>query len=335
MPDKLQITIVGLGLIGASAGLALRRYADKVTVVGHDREPGLANRAKSAAAVDRTEWNLINAVSKADRILLALPVSEIRATLAAIAQDLKPGCVLLDTADVKAPVLRWAAELLPESVHLVGGHPIVIAQDPSLRSGQAMDAGSARADLFQDKLFCLVAGRSADDAALRLAADLVEALGAKPFFMDAIEHDGLAATVEQTPMIVAAALLDMARTSPAWTDMRKLAGSQFYTSTLITAWDGQAAAAACAANRDLLVQRLDAFIAGLGEWRQRLADGEDETLAKALDDGLTARRKWLNAQASGNWDEPRAPAEMPGSGAYLRQLIGFGGLRKPPAKPKK
>ncbi|MCX6032290.1 MAG: prephenate dehydrogenase/arogenate dehydrogenase family protein [Chloroflexi bacterium] len=327
MPDKLQITIVGLGLVGTSAGLALRRYADKVTVVGHDRDMGLAARAKSAAAVDRTEWNLINAVSKADRILLALPLSEIRDTLAAIAQDLKPGCVLLDTADVKAPVLRWAAELLPDSVHLVGGHPIVIAQD--------LDASSARADLFQDKLFCLVAGQGADDQALRLAADLIEALGAKPFFMDAVEHDGLAAAVEQLPMIVAGALLDMTRTSPAWADMRKLAGSQFYTSTLLVAEDGKVVAATCAANRDLLVQRLDAFIAELGEWRQRLAAGEDEALAKPFENGLAARHKWLNTQASGNWDEQPAAGEMPTSGGYFRQLIGLGRLGKQPAKPKK
>ena len=110
MPDKLQVTIVGLGLVGTAAGLALRRYPDKVTVVGHDRDAGKSAQAKSMGAVERTEWNLINAISKADRVLLALPVNEIRETMAAIAPDLKPGCVLVDTATVKQVVMRWARE---------------------------------------------------------------------------------------------------------------------------------------------------------------------------------------------------------------------------------
>ena len=77
MPDKLQVSIIGLGLIGASAGLALRRHTDRVTVVGHDPNPTAAGTAKKAGAVDRTEWNLINAISGADRVLLALPLDQV------------------------------------------------------------------------------------------------------------------------------------------------------------------------------------------------------------------------------------------------------------------
>jgi prephenate dehydrogenase len=327
MPDKLQITIVGLGLVGASAGLALRRYADKVTVVGHDRNLSLAGKAKQLGAVDRTDWNLINAVSHADRVLLALPLSEIRDTLAAIAKELKPGCVLLDTADVKVPVLKWAVELLPGNAHLVGGHPILVAKD--------LEADSARADLFQGKLFCLTSDTKADDTALRLAADLVEAMGARPFFLDPVEHDGMAAAVEHLPTIVAGALMEITRTSPGWTDMRKLAGSQFYTSTLVTAGESQAAIAAAAANREHVVRWLDVLIAELEEWRQRLADGEEEVLTKILDEGLMAGQKWLQAQAQGNWSEERLPADMPDTGTYLRQLVGLGRLGRQPEKPRR
>ncbi len=126
MPDKLQVSIIGLGLIGASAGLALRRHADRVTVIGHDLDPSIAGAAKKAGAVDRTEWNLINAISRADRVLLALPLDQVCDTLKAIAQDLKPGCVIVDTADVKVPANAAAAAVLPKGVHFVGGHPILI-----------------------------------------------------------------------------------------------------------------------------------------------------------------------------------------------------------------
>jgi prephenate dehydrogenase len=95
MAEKLQITIVGLGLIGSSAGLALRRYADKVSIVGHDRDSKLAAKAKKSNAVDRTEWNLISAVSEADRVPLALPADLIREPRRH-RQDLKAGCLLVD-----------------------------------------------------------------------------------------------------------------------------------------------------------------------------------------------------------------------------------------------
>jgi prephenate dehydrogenase len=326
MPDKLHITIVGLGLVGASAGLALRRYQDKLQVVGHDKAPEVAARAKSLGAVDRTDWNLINAVSGADRILLALPAAEIHPTLAAIAQDLQPGCLLVDTAEVKVPVLAWAAELLPPTVHLIGGHPILLAEEQS--------AAGARADLFVGKLFCLTPHPRTEDAAVHLAADLVEALGARPFFMDPAEHDGMIAAVENLPFVLAGALLEAASSSNAWQDMRRLAGGQFYSSTLLLPDDGKAAAAACVSNRENTVRWLDELIAALGRWRELLTVGEEEKLAQAFDRGLTARHAWLRAQASGNWSE-EVPIEIPSTAARMGRLIGLGGLGKagPKSKP--
>lgn len=321
MSDKLHITIIGLGLIGTSAGLALRRYQDKLQVVGHDKDPEKAATARRLGAVDRTDWNLISAVSDADRVLLALPTSEIHATLAAIAQDLKPGCVLMDMAELKAPVLTWAAELLPPNVHLIGGHPILVAEE--------QDAARARADLFEGTMFCLTPHPRTEDAAVHLAADVVEALGARPFFMDPAEHDGMIAAVESLPFMLAGALLDAASSSHVWQDMRKLAGGQFYSSTLLLLDDGKATAAACMANRDNTVRWLDELIAALGRWRELLAAGDEGQLAQAFDRGLTARHAWLRAQASGNWGEETAPPEIPSTTARMGRLIGLGGLWKP------
>ena len=287
MPDKLQVSIIGLGLIGASAGLALRRHADRVTVVGHDPNPTVAGAAKKAGAVDRTEWNLINAISGADRVLLALPLDQVRDTLKAAAQDFKPGCVIVDTADVKVPANAAAAELLPKGVHFVGGHPILIPAN--------MDPGKATADLFDSKLFCLTPDAGTDGAAVHLAADLVEALGAKPFFLDPVEHDGMAAAVSQLPQLLAAALMDVASRSPSWQDMRKLAGGQFYSSTLITEGNGRSVVAGLTANREHVMLWLDELTARLAEWRQALTDGKEDAVAAAIDDGLAAGEKWMEA----------------------------------------
>lgn len=325
MTEKLQIAIVGLGLIGTSAGLALRRFQDKVTVIGHDRDPGNAGLAKKLGAVDRTEWNLISTVAAADRVLLALPVSELRDTLKAIAADLKPGCVLVDTATVKAPVMQWAAELLPPTVHFVGGHPIVVSEQ--------LGTAGAKADLFDRKLFCLTLDVRTDDPAVRLATDVVEALGAQPYFLDPVEHDGLTAAVEHLPMVLAAALAAVTAASGSWQDMRKLAASQFYSSTLLAAEDGKAVAANLGANREHVVRWLDTLLVELGEWRGRLAAGDDEKLASEAARSLTAGRKWLSAYTRGVWEEDESAPELPTARSAFRDLLGFG--RRKAAEPPK
>jgi prephenate dehydrogenase len=325
MAEKLQIAIVGLGLIGSSAGLALRRYADKVSIVGHDKDAKLAAKAKKMGAVDRTEWNLINAVSEADRVLLALPADQIKSTLAAIAKDLKTGCILVDTSEVKVAVLKWASELLPEDVHLIGGHPILMVENPSIEG--------ASASLFENKLFCLTPDAGSQASAVRLAADLAEAMGARPFFLDAAEHDSMIAAVEHVPFILAGAVLEATSSSSGWQDMRKLAASQFYSNTLIMAESGPAVAEACVANRENVLYWLDQLIAGLRVWRQNLADGNGEALTKAIDGGLDARRNWLGALSSGNWEEVVTP-ELPTSGMLMRSMIGFGRLKEPAEKKK-
>lgn len=326
MPDKLQVTIVGLGLIGTSAGLALRRYADRVYIVGHDPNTGLAGAAKKAGAVDRTDWNLINAISGADRVLLALPPDQIRDTLQVIAGDLKQGCVVLDTADVKAPVMAWAAELLPAGVHFVGGHPILVLE--------SLKPDTASAELFEQKLFCLTPDAQTEATAVQLAADLAQAMGAKPFFLDAAEHDGMMAAVVHLPQLLGAALMDAANRSPGWKDMRKLAGSQFYTSTLITEGDGKSVAAGLVANREHVMLWLDEFMARLDEWRQWLADGKEEAVAKAVHGGLVEGEKWMSAYLRSNWDETPDAPPLPSSGTMFRDLFGFGKWRTPPDRAK-
>jgi prephenate dehydrogenase len=326
MPDKLQVTIIGLGLIGTSAGLALRRYADRVYVVGHDPDASLAGAAKKAGAVDRTDWNLIAAVSGADRILLALPPDQVRDTLKIIAGDLKQGCVVLDTADVKASVMAWAAEFLPAGVHFVGGHPILVLE--------SLEPGAASADLFENKLFCLTPDVQTDAAAVQLAADLVQALGAKPFFLDAAEHDGMIAAVVHLPQLLAGALMDAASGSSGWKDMRKLAGSQFYTSTLITEGNGKSVVAGLVANREHVMLLLDELMARLDEWRQLLADDKEEAVAKAIDGGLAEGQKWMSAYLRGSWDESQDTPPLPSSGTMFRDLFGFGKWRTPADRAK-
>src|SRR5919205_1787345 len=114
-----RVSIVGLGLIGSSIGLGLRRWAGKdgkrdsvLEISGFDTSLEVQNYAKKLKAVDRTEWNLPSAVASADFLVIATPVMATREIFEVIAKHGKEGLVVTDTASTKAEVMQWAGEIL-------------------------------------------------------------------------------------------------------------------------------------------------------------------------------------------------------------------------------
>jgi prephenate dehydrogenase len=317
--SKPRITIVGLGLIGGSIGLALRQAGNDYEVVGHDREHAVAGKARKLGAVSKTEWNLVSACEEADLIIIATPVMAIKETLTAIASYLKPGCLITDTASIKGPVMAWAREILPETVNFVGGNPI-ISQEGSLPTG----IEGARADLFQGGLYCLTPSPEAAPQAVQLAADLVHLLGASPFFLDAAEHDGLMAGVDHLPSILSAALLGTAVQSPAWREMRKLAGDAFQSVTRFSSGDAATYRDACLTNGENIVRWIDTCLARLKELREVIAAQEIEKLEKIFEEAMSVRDRWLRDKAEGRWELAEETSALPPQQSFLRRLIGIG-----------
>jgi len=321
---KPQITIIGLGMIGASMGLALRQAGVASAVTGHDKDMGIANQARKLEMVDKAEWNLISACEKADLIILATPLGAIEPTLKAIAPYLRPGCVVIDTATLKAPVLAWAEAILPKEVHLIGADPIIVSQPPAGLEAQATGLKAARADLFKDALFCLVPAADADPSAVKLAADLATILGAKPFFLDAAEHDSLLAAVDHLPAITALALLETAIGQPSWKELRKVAGLPFELATHLASTDPSSYSDLAAANRGNLVRWIDALSAGLASLRQALAEGTQEALAERFVKAAAERDRWLNDRVTGRLLETVPDSQMPGKAEMFDAFLGSG-----------
>jgi prephenate dehydrogenase len=121
----VQVTILGLGQIGGSVGLALAEHKNLVYRVGHDREIGIARKAEKMGAIDKVEINIPNAVEKADFVVLSLPINQIQEMFSIIAPYLKENAVVMDTAPVKEPVIGWAKEVFSEMHHYIGLVPII------------------------------------------------------------------------------------------------------------------------------------------------------------------------------------------------------------------
>lgn len=317
--SKPRITIVGLGLIGGSMGLALRQSGNDYEIVGHDREHAVAGKAHKLGAVSKTEWNLISACEKADLIIIATPVMAIKETLTAIAPYLKPGCLVTDTASIKGPVMAWAKEILPGAVNFVGGDPI-ISQEGSLPTG----IEGARADLFQGGFYCLTPSSEVAPQAVQLATDLVHLLGARPFFLDAAEHDGLVAGVDHLPFVLSAALLGTTVSSPTWREMRKLAGDAFQSATHFSSGDAATYRDACLTNGENIVRWIDACLARLEELREVIAAQEAEKLEETFEEFMSARDKWLRDRAEGRWELVEEISTSIPRQSFLRRFIGIG-----------
>lgn len=301
---EFQITIIGLGVTGTSIGLALKKAAGELHIVGHDRDPDAASAARKAGAVDRTDWNLPGACRGAGIVILTLPLPGIRDTLAAIAQDLAEGCLVTDTAPVKEPVLAWAQETLPPHVAFVGGDPI-----------GAHGAGSASAALFEGVTYCLCPDRSTPPKAVEQASDLALAVGATPHFLDATEHDGLVALLDQVPAFLALATLDAASADPAWRELVRLGGGRLDRLLGALGETPSATLDTATANAANVVRWLERLEAALADARALLT-AAPEARQEALDRLVDAQLEW---ERHGK----EKATNLPGVGFSLRKLFWF------------
>ncbi len=269
----IQITIIGLGQIGSSIGLALADHKDNIQRVGHDKEQDVARKAMKMGAVDKVSVNLFRAVENADMVLLALPLDQIYETLSLIANDLREDVVILDTAPVKSAVIAWASELLPPKRHFVGLTPVL---NPRYLMETTTGIEAARADLFKDGLMAVVPGSGVDSAAVKLAIDLTSLVGASPLFVDPLEVDSFMAATHLLPQLVSAALLNATVDEPGWRDGGKFAGRAYAQLTSLGAALDTAPAMvrACLDNPDNMVRVLDNLVGSLNALRAEILAGE-------------------------------------------------------------
>lgn len=270
-----RITIIGVGLIGGSIGLALKAAGvTGVEIVGHDRERGVANQAQRMGAIDRAEHNLPRAVEGAGMVIIATPALAVREVLQQIAPDLSEGAVVTDTASTKAHIMNWAKEFLPANVSFVGGHPMAGKETQGIQH--------AEATLFQGKAYCVCPAVDASDASVKSVIGLVQLIGAEPLFLDPEEHDVYAAAVSHLPLMMSTALFHLLRSSAAWPDMGVMASTGFRDATRLASGDPKMSHDIWVTNREAVMHWLDRMAAELQRFRDLLQDAKDETLLETF-----------------------------------------------------
>ena len=289
MSDKTEtrrIVIIGLGLIGGSIGLGLKAAElPGIDVVGSDIDGSRERAAKKSGAIDRGEHDLAKAVRDARLVIVAVPIAAQREVFTAIAPHPADGAVVTDTASTKSEVMKWATELLPESVSFVGGHPMAGKEQ----------AGFDHADaaLFEGRAYCICPTVSASPTSIQSVVGLAQALGAEPVFIDADEHDVYAAAISHLPLITATALFSLLRESPSWDDLGQLASTGFRDMTRLASGDPSMSNAIWKTNREAIIHWVDRFTEELQRLRGMLSDGQDEELFKLFAETKLQRDEFI------------------------------------------
>lgn len=300
---SVQITIIGLGQVGSSIGLALAGQKN-IKRIGHDKNYETARLAQKNGAVDEVKINLPSSVREANVVILSIPFSEMNETLKHISQDLQEGAVIIDTAPSKTTIAAWINQFIPDGRYYVGISP---ATGAAYLHGIDLGVESARADLFKDGLFLINAPSGTPGEAVTLATDLVALLGAHSMFTDPLEADGLLASTHLLPQLAGAALIDSTTSQPGWTEARKVAARPYAAATAALAYydESRSLGEAALSNRENTVRALDAFMISLQELRDWIAEGDQKSVTEYLDRAVKARDRWLNDRTKADWNQAR------------------------------
>lgn len=302
----IQVTLIGLGQIGASMGLALGEHKEAIFRVGHDKKMETARAAQKTGAVDKISFNLPASVEGSQIIVLCLPLSQIQDTLRFISQDVPHGALVLDTAPIKSEVALWARKYLPSGRHYIG---LVPAINPEFLNSVGSGLQAAKADLFTRGLFMIDAPSGTPGEVVALAANFVGLLGATPLFADMLESDGLAASTHILPQLLAASLLNATVDQPGWQEGRKLAGRAFALGTVAMADqdDVESLSLSVMQNREMMMQKLNSVITSLFDLRDCIENGDQNAITGYLKQARTGRERWFDERASANWLQTRNP----------------------------
>ncbi|HET7419937.1 MAG TPA: prephenate dehydrogenase [Candidatus Dormibacteraeota bacterium] len=265
------VAVVGLGLMGASLALALKKARPDLVVVGSDVNPVVVRKALEREVVSSANTDL-SVVSMADLVFVAAPINALREVFARLAAAAE-GRLITDMASTKADVVEWAAA---EGLELVGGHPMC--------GKELSGIDHADATIFQGAPWVI----TRDEPRI---SELVSAVGAHPVVMDAVTHDRLVAGVSHAAFLLSVGyVLGLAR-RPEWPEAARLAGGGFRDMSRLAEGDPDMYAGVVRTNRQNLLEVLDSVSAELARLRRHI-EADDPRLIELFEEARAVRERW-------------------------------------------
>ena len=280
-----QLGLIGCGLMGGSFALAMKRAGLVKRVVGYSKSPSTTEKARLMGVIDVEAPSALLAVSGADIVLIAVPVSATEATFKAIKHLVTPNMLVMDVGSTKREVIDAARRALREQVgSFVPAHPIA--------GKEVAGVENADVDLFVGKQVILTPLERTAPALVQKAVDLWVGLGCRVGKMSPEDHDSAFAAVSHLPHLIAFALMNSISGQASGKDFLSLAGPGFRDFTRIAASDPQVWRDIMISNRQELLAQSKIFQRNLQAFELMIESGNTEALEDLIDQASLTRANW-------------------------------------------
>ena len=280
-----QLGLIGCGLMGGSFALALKRAGLVKRVVGYSKSPSTTERARQMGVIDVEAPSALLAVSGADIVLLAVPVSATEATFKAIRHLAGPNTLIMDVGSTKRDVVDAARRVLRDNVGaFVPCHPIT--------GKEVSGVEHADVDLYTGKQVILTPIERTFTVQLQKAVDVWTALGCNVIKMSPQAHDAAYAAVSHLPHLIAFALINGITGQEHGKDYMSLAGPGFRDFTRIAASDPKMWRDILIANREELLAQSKIFQETLQSLEQLISSSSGDVLEVLIEKASETRATW-------------------------------------------
>jgi prephenate dehydrogenase len=286
-----KITIIGVGLLGGSIGLAVKRRKLAREVAGFVRRAASLKDCEKAGAVDYATTDLLAAVSDADLVILCTPLAQMLPLTQQFLPALKRGAIVTDVGSVKADVVREVGSLVKKTgAHFVGSHPMA--------GGEKMGVLASRADLYDNAVCVITSEKKSNAGAVRKLEKFWQSIGARTLRLYAAQHDLFVSRSSHLPHVTAAALVNLVLNPTSPKAQVGLCATGFRDTTRIASGSPEMWRDIALANRKNLTRSLDAFTAELKRFQTALRQNDAKAVEKFFATAKEQRDNWCACGAS-------------------------------------
>ena len=284
-----KVCIVGLGLIGGSVGLAIKRSNISNQITGYARSNSTLERAIELGLVDKVEDNLKDAVNDCDLVILATPLSAFKKLVEEMSPFLKKNCIITDTGSAKLSVIEDLSGMLPSNVEFVPGHPIAGTEE----SGP--DAGFA--ELFDNRWCILTPTDDNSSHAVDLVREFWESIGSKVEIMDPLHHDKVLAITSHIPHLIAFNIVGTANNlaNVSEKEVVKYSAGGFRDFTRIAASDPKMWSDIFTYNSEAVLEMLELFSNDLAKLKSAVIKKDSDLLFSNFEKTREVRKNIIDA----------------------------------------
>ncbi|MSU63777.1 MAG: prephenate dehydrogenase/arogenate dehydrogenase family protein [Pedosphaera sp.] len=286
-----KVTLIGVGLLGGSLGLALRQRRLASHVEGYVRRTSSVGECQKAGAVDKASGDLSVAVADADLVVFCTPLSQMKTLAQAMLPSLKRGAIVTDVGSVKASVVSDLEPMCSSvGAFFVGSHPMAGAEK--------MGVSAARADLFQSVTCVLTPTNSSASHAVEQLKTLWQAVGSKVMLLTPEQHDELVSRSSHLVHVIAAALASHVLDPAHGPAQSTLCANGFRDTTRVASGSSEMWRDIALANSNHLQNELTSYIEKLERLRHLLAQGKPDEIQRFFEQAKGLRDQWRAGGAS-------------------------------------